>query len=97
MARKKKEQVSTVNLEDYPKFGVRFKDEDGVELVIESNNRADKGTLVFARDKKAKRPILMSVESDIFDSYKFTNFALTTSEAKELAKELLRMVDYLEN
>jgi hypothetical protein len=77
-------------------FGYTAKDEFGVMLVCKSNNGKDKGKyLEYARE--LKRPILIQIESEIFSSYKFTNFALTISEAKALAKELNRMVEYLED
>lgn len=76
-------------------FGFSAKDEQGVILVCKSNNGKDKGKgLEFA--KEMQRPILIQIESEIFSSYKFTNFSLTVSEAKELSKELNKMVEYLE-
>lgn len=77
-------------------FGYTTKDDMGVLLVAKSNHGKDKGkTLDFA--KELKRPILIQIEHEMFSSYKFTNFALTVSEAKELAKELIKMAEFLED
>jgi hypothetical protein len=76
-------------------FGIHFKDEYGVTLALHSNHGKDKKRyLEYA--KKLERPILLQIEGEVFERYQFTNFALTVSEAKMLAKELMRMVDYLE-
>ena len=78
----------------YPEFGLTFKDEDDVYFTLESNHGKDMHKyLEYA--KKLKRPILIGIESDIFDK-KYKNFALTLDEAKMLCKELSRMIDYLE-
>lgn len=76
-------------------FGFYAKDDDKVRLVVESNNGSDKHKYL-EHAKKMKRPILIQIESELFSSYKFTNFALTVDESKQLVRELTRMIDYLE-
>ena len=92
MARKKKVEEEILDL---PEFGFIVRDDDGVILSIESNSAKDKHKYL-ENAKTLKRPILISIESDIFDSYKFKNFALTKDEARMLMKELSRMLEYLE-
>lgn len=76
-------------------FGYYTKDEDGVELLVKSNHGQDKGKYL-KHAKKLDRPIGISIESHIFDSYKFTTFALNVNEAKAMIRELNRMIDHLE-
>lgn len=90
-ARKKKEE----EVVDLPEFGLVSKDEHGVMLVLESNAGQDKHKYL-EHAKKIKRPILIQIESELFDTYRFRNFALTIDEAKAHAKEILRMVEHLE-
>lgn len=93
MPRKKKRSEEELN---YPEFGYVAKDEEDVLLVVESNAGKDNHKyLEYA--KKLNRPILVSIESVLFDNYKFKNFALTKKEAVYLAKELNRMVEHLED
>ncbi len=90
MARKKKETKEL----DLPEFGLSFKDEDDVIFTLESNAGKDMHKyLEYA--SKLKRPILIGIESNLYDS-RYKNFAVTIDEAKMLIKELIRMVDYLE-
>ena len=89
MARVKKEEVN------YPEYGYRAVDEDGVVLAIKSNVGSDKG-LYLEGAKKAKRPLQVSIEGEVFDNYKFKNYALTKQEARNLIKELTIMLDYLD-
>lgn len=91
---KKKKAVVEVEL-DLPEFGFIAKDDFGVMLAIESNSGKDKHRYL-KEAKKLERPILISIEGEIFDSYKFKNFSLTIDEAKSLYRELNRMIDYLE-
>lgn len=90
---KKKENAVEVN---FPEFGVILKDEDGVLLNLKSNSGMDKG-LYLEQAKKLSRPISVSIESEIFDAYRFRTYALNTTEARQLASELVRMADYLES
>lgn len=91
MAKKKKEIIEV----EYPEFGFYVKDDFGVELVVESNSSLDKHK--YLEDaKKLKRPIVLSIEAEIFDTYKFRNYGMTVEEAKNLGRELMRMVEYLE-
>lgn len=92
MAKKKKEQKVVENL---PEFGYTAKDEDGVLLVVKSNAGADKG-LYLKNARKMKRPILFSIESELFDAYRFRTFALTREEARVFVSEMNRMLDYLD-
>jgi hypothetical protein len=80
-------------------FGLTFKDEfDKIltTLEVKSNNGSDEGKyLSNARKKRMSKPILFSIGG--FDgSYKATNYSVTVDEAKEIARELNRMVEYLE-
>ncbi|MCR8994565.1 hypothetical protein [Brevibacillus laterosporus] len=77
------------------KYGYKTKDDTGVLLVLKSNHGKDKENYLD-NAIGMKRPILVEIQSEIFSSYKFTNFALTISEAKELAKELVKMAEFLE-
>ena len=77
-------------------YGFYTKDEDKVVLNISSNHGSDK-EFQLKHAKSMKRPILIQIESELFDKYQFKNYALTTSEAKLAIKELTRMVDYLES
>jgi hypothetical protein len=77
-------------------FGFYAKDEDGVILSVCSNHGKDK-KIYLENAKKIKRPILILIESELFDKYQFVNFALTVDEAKNLVRELTRMVDYIED
>jgi UDP-galactopyranose mutase len=73
------------------------KDEDDVVLIVCSNHGQDnKRYLEKAKKTKMKRPILVEIQGDV-GAYKYTNFALTIDEAKNLMKELSRMIDYLED
>jgi hypothetical protein len=92
MAKKKKVEVETIDL---PEFGYVAKDEHGVMLVLESNAGQDKHKHL-EHAKKLKRPILIQIQSELFDTYRFRNMALTIDEAKSYVKELTRMIDYLE-
>lgn len=79
-----------------PEFGFYAKDEDKVVLSVHSNNGKDQKKYLDSA-KKMKRPILVQIEADIFEKYQFKNFALTTDEARNLVRELNRMLDYLED
>lgn len=92
MARKKKEVEAVVEL---PEFGHVSTDEHGVMLVLESNSGQDKHKYL-EHAKQLKRPILIQIESTLFDTYRFRNYAMTIDEAKAHAKEILRMVEHLE-
>lgn len=91
MAKKKKE----VEVEDLQEFGYTAIDEDGVMLVVKSNAGTDKG-LYLKNARKLQRPIHFSIESDIFDAYRFKSFALTREEARRFISEMNRMLDYLD-
>lgn len=79
----------------YPEFGFFSTDEDGIALSVKSNVGMDRGKYL-EHAKKSKRPICISIEGEIFDTYKFRNFALTKDEARNLIKELTVMLDYLD-
>lgn len=81
--------------ENYPEYGYRAVDEDGVVLHVKSNAGSDKG-LFLEHAKKLERPIAFTIEGEVFDAYRFKSFALNISEAKNLIREVSRMVDYLE-
>lgn len=89
MARKK--ETAQVDL---PEFGLSFVDEDDVVFTLESNSGKDMHKYLEGA-KKMKRPILIGIESDIFDR-KYKNFALTKDEARVLIREMSRMLDYLD-
>lgn len=90
MSKKKvQEEVS------YPEFGFFSTDEDGVALAVKSNVGMDRGKYL-EHAKKSERPICISIEGEIFDTYKFRNFALTKEQTRSLVKELTVMLDYLE-
>lgn len=91
MTRRKKRTEEHIDL---PEFGVQFVDEDDVLFTLESNHGKDMHKYL-EHAKKLKRPILIGIESDIFDK-KYKNFALTVDEARLLVKEITRMLDYLE-
>jgi hypothetical protein len=89
---KKKQVEEVINL---PEFGYLAKDEHGVMLVLESNAGQDKHKFL-EHAKKLKRPILMQIESELFDTYRFRNFAMTIDEAKNVVREMNRMIEHLE-
>lgn len=76
-------------------FGFYTKDEDGVMLLAHSNSGKDQ-RLYLDNAKTMQRPILLEIQSEIFDKYQFSNFALTIEETRNLIRELTRMLDYLE-
>lgn len=79
-------------------FGFRAEDEDGIILIVCSNAGSDEYKYLDAVKKKNRpRPILVEIQGKLFEKYQFRNFALTIQEAKDLSKELSRMVDYLES
>lgn len=89
----------TKSTSNHPEFGLIVNDDYKdlqSRLLIVSNSGSDmKKTLVHAKKNKLKRPILLEVEcSDT--SCRLNNFALTVDEAKEVIRELHRMIDYLE-
>lgn len=76
-------------------FGFYTKDEDGVMLLAHSNSGKDQ-KIYMDNAKEMKRPILLEIQGEIFDKYQFSNFALTPDEARNLIREMSRMLDYLE-
>lgn len=76
-------------------YGFHAKDEDDIHLYVASNSGADKKKYL-SNAKTMKRPVLIEIQGEIFHKYEFTNFALTIDEARELSRELNRMLDYLE-
>jgi len=85
--------------EDYPEFGLvvndDYKDLQSRLLVVSNSGSDMKKTLIHAKKKGLKRPILFEIEcSD--SSCRLNNFALTVDEAKDVIRELHRMIDYLE-
>ncbi len=93
MAKKKEQQV--VAKQNLPEFGFIARDEDDVLLIVKSNAGADK-SLYLKNARKLDRPIAFSIESDLFDAYRFKNFALTREEARGFIREVNRMLDYLD-
>lgn len=77
-------------------FGFHAKDEDDIGFYLVSNAGADK-MMYLDKAKSMKRPLLVEIKGEIFsNANRHTNFALTIEEARNLNKELSRMLDYLE-